>query len=707
MKNNRITRSLCILLIIIFLLPVITYGDNISNEISQKENIRTYELTKNALDSSSQLINKDSLNTMEYDAQGHYALAYLYLYEVDREYKYLKMAEQILTNLTLNKDINNDGYTGWGLRCEWDAFSDKSINNKDTVYTYTTAVIGNAFDKAYEITLNENYRTMANEIRETLVNSIGYWQKDNNICFWYSNSEHDKKYKVHNVNAYSISFLSELDNINNNNNNKELIEKAFNYEEMTQLNNGNWYYCEDLNPKTETDLVHWAMSGTTYYRLFEMTKDQRFLKVAKKVKEGIISKHITSDYNILDNSTHKWGVAETLILLRKAEEIDKDYTLRYVIERVKKDIDLNGEYLPAQGIKIYETDTDYNYRTNSWMAYSLAYISYSDFHGKTNQLSDLSFKTLDDWNLNRDKIKEKIDDFLGDKPLIKIDLDPKTILVEDMGTYTRNKISYKVDKNEFVTAYLLVPKERKKLTPAVLALHQTTKYGKNEVVGITNNKEMSYAVDLVNQGFIVLAPDALSAGERIFKGYKEFESKPFYEKNPNWSMIGKAIWDNQRAIDYLMTLDFVNKDNIMVMGHSEGAVDSLFLAAFDNRISAVALNCGLSTISGDPNPYKWCRDSWFIAMPQLKEYFDCGEIPFDFHELVALVAPRPILSFSASKDSVFPYYQGVYEINKEVSKIYDLYNKKENLNINVFNGEHSFPESNKIVMYNWLKAQVK
>lgn len=705
-KNSRISRILCILLICAVLFPESAYSNNVSNGL-MKESVGTLELTKDTLNSSSKFISDDILNKMEYDAQGHYALAYLYMYDAERDYQYLRKAEQILENLIKNKDSNNDGYTGWGIKFDWDAFDDKSINSKDTVYTDTTAVIGSAFIKAYEITLDEKYKNIANEIQKTLTDNIGYWKQDNNICFWYSNSKNDKKNNVHNVNAYSISFLSELDNINKNNNNKELIEEAFNYEKNTQLADGNWYYNENSDTKVETDLAHWAMSGTTYYRMFELTKDQRFLEIAKKIKNSIINKHITSDYNILDNSTHKWGVAETLRLLKKAEEIEKDNTVRTVIERVKKDINTSGQYLPAIGIKNYETDDEYNYRANSWIAYSLAYISYSDFKGKINTLPDLSYKSLDEWKENREKIKGKIESFLGDKPSINVALDSKTISVEDMGTYTRNKVSYKVDQNEYVTAYLLVPKERKKLTPAVLALHQTSKDGKNEVVGITNYKDMSYALDLVNQGFIVLSPDSLSAGERIFKGYKEFDSKLFYDKYPNWSMIGKAIWDNQKALDYLMTVDFVDKDNIMVMGHSEGAVDSLFLAAFDDRISAVALNCGLSNIHSDPNPYKWCRDSWFVAMPKLKEYFDRGEIPFDFHELVALVAPRPLLSFSASKDSVFPYYQGVDEINIQASKIYNLYNKNENLSINVFDGEHSFPESNKIIMYKWLKEQVK
>ncbi len=117
-----------------------------------------------------------------------------------------------------------------------------------------------------------------------------------------------------------------------------------------------------------------------------------------------------------------------------------------------------------------------------------------------------------------------------------------------------------------------------------------------------------------------MAVDSLSTGERTFPGYSVYDSKPFYELNPNFSMIGKSILDNKRALDYLYTLDYVDKNNIMVVGHSQGGIEALFLAAFDDRISAIAINCSLNSMVGDHNPYRWSRQSGWIGIPRLRSY---------------------------------------------------------------------------------------
>ena len=364
---------------IALILIVITSAGSFAGDTGADNKIDV-QYSKMALDNSLEFIDS-GLCEMEYDAQGHYALAYLHLYERLGDTIYLEAAVKILDNLTAKKDLDTDGYTGWGLLFPLDAFSDGTTNDLNDVYTYTTTSIGSAFIKAYRITSDEKYRAIANEIGKTLVEDVGYWEEGNNICFYYSNSEYDKKYRVHNVNAYTIGLLAELDDVNNNNMHHGLIQKAFDFERGTQLENGNWYYSEDLinGLQVETDLVHFAMYGTTYYRLYEITGDIEFLNIARKTKESVKEKHIDKDYKILDNSSRKWGAAELLVLLKKAELIDGDMTIDSVLKNIKEDIGPSGEYLPSQGIIINESDTDYNFRANSWFAYALAYHNESEY----------------------------------------------------------------------------------------------------------------------------------------------------------------------------------------------------------------------------------------------------------------------------------------------------------------------------------------
>ena len=61
--------------------------------------------------------------------------------------------------------------------------------------------------------------------------------------------------------------------------------------------------------------------------------------------------------------------------------------------------------------------------------------------------------------------------------------------------------------------------------------------------------------ELVRRGYLCIAPDAIGFGERIPPGAHPYHNSiAFYRKHPQWSFMGKMIWDVGRAIDYLETL---------------------------------------------------------------------------------------------------------------------------------------------------------
>lgn len=648
-----------------------------------------------------------NLESIEFDAIGHYSLAFLNLYEKSGDPKYYRMSEELLNFLLVNKDINNDGYIGWGLKYQSDAFYDETFNNEHTVYTYTSDVIGFALVKAYDVTGNEIYRKTANDIKQTLLYSVGYWEDEDSISFWYSNSEYDKKYFVHNINTYTIQLLAELDRINKETENLQMIKKILHYEQITQLENGNWYYCENCLKIVENDLLHWAFSGIAFYRAYEVYKKDSFLDIARRTKKAIQAKYVTADHAIIEDTAMNWGMAELIVLQSFASKHDNDNLTRQILKTLQKKInstDLIFDYSSGSRNII-------DHQVYSWFLYGFAFENNMSEDDQSNiTLSNLllnsngeSIENIDAWKVEKDEIKKRIYSVLGEFPDQQSELHPVVISEEDKGSYIQKKVRYFSDQEEIISAHLLVPKNIVGETPAVLALHQTTASGKDEVVGISGDSNMSYGLDLVAKGYVVLAPDALTAGERVPEGYQAYDSSSFYNENKDWSMIGKAVWDNQLALTYLETLDFVDEDKLFVFGHSEGGVDGMFLAALDDRVKGLAISCGVGTITGDPDPAKWARTEWFIAMPQLREAIAKEQLPFDFHELISLIAPRPFLSFSATSDAVFEHYWGIHSIENEVRKIYKLYRAKGNLETNLFIGEHSFPEANKIKLTNWLE----
>jgi dienelactone hydrolase len=166
--------------------------------------------------------------------------------------------------------------------------------------------------------------------------------------------------------------------------------------------------------------------------------------------------------------------------------------------------------------------------------------------------------------------------------------------VEKLDGYTRGHLRIRTGEGDWIPAYLLVPlKLAATRVPAMICLHQTVAQGKEEPCGIKGDPQLAFALQLVEQGFVCIAPDAIGFGERIRPGGQPYDdSVSFYRKYPRWSFMGKMIADVSCVVDYLRTLPQVDSLQIGCIGHSHGAYGSLFAAAFEPRISATIASCG-------------------------------------------------------------------------------------------------------------------
>ena len=98
-----------------------------------------------------------------------------------------------------------------------------------------------------------------------------------------------------------------------------------------------------------------------------------------------------------------------------------------------------------------------------------------------------------------------------------------------------------------VPAYLLVPDGRVAEGPAVLACHGHGP-GKSQAVGLehTDAPNSDYALQLVRQGYVVLAPDLRCFGER-----QDWNPEDHYACDTNlvhavmagWNPLAQNVWD--------------------------------------------------------------------------------------------------------------------------------------------------------------------
>ncbi len=316
--------------------------------------------------------------------------------------------------------------------------------------------------------------------------------------------------------------------------------------------------------------------------------------------------------------------------------------------------------------------------------------------------------SVEQWTEKRNGIKAILDDFLGPFPLQACLLDSEVESEEDVGSCRRLKVTYNTLPSERVPAYLLIPGDASGPRPGIVVLHQTVPQGKDEVVGISGRPGMAIALHLVERGYVVLAPDGIAAGERVTPELEPYDTADIYQRYPNWNALGIMVWESIRAVDYLAGRPECDASRIGAIGHSHGGYGSIFLGAYDSRVKCVVSSCGVLPIREDPNPYRWARKEWFVFLPKLRPYIASGRLPFDFDDVMALIAPRAFLNCSAWNDRIFPNSRSIVPCMERVHGVYEkIYDAGEHVQ-NIMHGEgHGFPPQVRERAYQWLDRHLE
>ena len=172
---------------------------------------------------------------------------------------------------------------------------------------------------------------------------------------------------------------------------------------------------------------------------------------------------------------------------------------------------------------------------------------------------------------------------------------------------------------------------------------------------------------------------------------------------PNLSKLGyvsgtmKAIWDNSRGLDLLSELPYVDASRgFGAIGHSLGGHNSIYTACFDDRITVLSSSCGfdsyLDYYDGDVGRWYfgqgWCQIRY---MPRLSNYRGrLEQIPYDFHELLGVLAPRPMFVNAPLHDGNFRW-RSVDECAAAARPVYKLLGGDGNLIVEHPDSDHNFP----------------
>jgi len=287
--------------------------------------------------------------------------------------------------------------------------------------------------------------------------------------------------------------------------------------------------------------------------------------------------------------------------------------------------------------------------------------------------------SLSGWPNARSQIEATVLSVMG--PIAskdRVELQTKTVDELSFPGYVRRRVNYFVDEWDRVSAWLFVP-ERKDEMPAIVCCHSAAPQGKDETAGLEGEPLMALAQHYAELGYVTLAPDCITAGDRISTGLAPYDTKSFYKDYPKMSAMGKMLSDHMYAVDVLCEVKRVDSARIGVVGHGMGAANALFLAAFDERIQTCVASCGFTRFSADKNPERWALDSGFVYFPLLREAVKKGEFPFDWEHILALLAPSPTLVVTALNDPIYSNTKSCEKAVQLASSVYKLLGASEAL----------------------------
>ena len=312
-------------------------------------------------------------------------------------------------------------------------------------------------------------------------------------------------------------------------------------------------------------------------------------------------------------------------------------------------------------------------------------------------------RTRAEWATRRSAILENMQAVMGPLPGAEKrgPIDVQVSEETDCGTYVRRLITYASEPGSRVPAYLLIPKtalaDPPKTAPAVLCLHPTNNtHGHKVVVGVDVDPSRAYAAELAERGFATLAP-----AYPLLANYQPDLAKLGYA-----SGTMKAIWDNMRALDLLESLPFVQRGSFGAIGHSLGGHNAVFTAAFDERLRAVVSSCGLDSFrdykGGDITGWTGVR-----YMPRLAQWRSrLHELPFDFDEVLAAIAPRGVFLSAPLHDDNFQA-ASVDRVAASAREIFALHHVRDALLVTHPDCAHDFPDSTRKAAYAWLELRLK
>ncbi len=318
--------------------------------------------------------------------------------------------------------------------------------------------------------------------------------------------------------------------------------------------------------------------------------------------------------------------------------------------------------------------------------------------------------TPEQWPDIRREIHERIARTLGTPPA---DARTRPAEYEEIERYEKHGLThvlfrYHVVADEWHEGVCVLPEggESALPAPAVLCIHGTNReQAKYSMIDPEGTPHRAYGIELARRGYVTVSVDQLGFGAQRGDRSQPQVYEDLYKKYPDWSVDDRHLLDHQRALDVMEKLDFISGESFGVIGNSLGGRGVMYLTAMDERIVAAVSSTGISPHFRNIVRHVTTPGVRLLTLTDPAE--PVRRSPWDYHELIALCAPRALLALESHVDRCNPDCWPGMQCFYHASEVYKLLGHPECLTMITHGEGHDTPPALREFAYVWLDRFLK